>query len=499
MNESLPLVIVGSGPSGVAAAGALIEAGHRPLLIDSGHVPDPLALARKQAFLEQGAPPTNVQSAAGGDGRNNPGQKAWFSSFDAFTQPPDGHVDYAPNLAVRASYDRGGFSRVWGGTFAFHIDPRVWPQAAIPDEQDLALVRRLVPSSTTSWDLVGQPPQQGRVAGSMLSYDAMRRFVSHDRHGQWRVEPSRVAIDTRPDQPTVCRPCGLCLSGCPHDSIWYSGDTVQRWVREAKVQYASDTLVERIVPTAQSVRIHTRSAGAERVIEAARVYLAAGPIATGAILINSGVRDSLELLDTSTAFVAAMSMRRQTPSPGAHALSQWWVSSADNRFHAQVYAPSTLHVARLEERLPALSRAQAVTTRLAMRLHPVIAYLDPELSDRLTLSRRGGRVHVAGRTSEATTAVFGKYLSRLSRTFAKAGFVLPVRAAEIGEPGAGYHFGSSLPHGTDSDDLGRVAGIDRVHVVDGSVLPHIQVGSITPTIMANACRIARVSVRGDRP
>jgi hypothetical protein len=61
--------------------------------------------------------------------------------------------------------------------------------------------------------------------------------------------------------------------------------------------------------------------------------------------------------------------------------------------------------------------------------------------------------------------------------------------------GKSYHFGSTFPHqqpgvrgGTDR--WGRLPEWDRVHLVDGSVLPTLASTTFTLTVMANATRIA---------
>jgi choline dehydrogenase-like flavoprotein len=46
------------------------------------------------------------------------------------------------------------------------------------------------------------------------------------------------------------------------------------------------------------------------------------------------------------------------------------------------------------------------------------------------------------------------------------------------------------PSGLESDVLGRPAGLQRVFVVDASVLPSIPATTITLPVMANAHRIA---------
>jgi choline dehydrogenase-like flavoprotein len=49
---------------------------------------------------------------------------------------------------------------------------------------------------------------------------------------------------------------------------------------------------------------------------------------------------------------------------------------------------------------------------------------------------------------------------------------------------------SSTPTGFQTDTLGRPAGLQRVHLVDASVLPAVPATTITLSVMANAHRIA---------
>jgi len=63
-----------------------------------------------------------------------------------------------------------------------------------------------------------------------------------------------------------------------------------------------------------------------------------------------------------------------------------------------------------------------------------------------------------------------------------------------GQPGGGFHSGGSFPMSTEptgaqSDLAGRPHGLQRIHVVDSSVLPNIAASTITLSVMANAHRI----------
>jgi choline dehydrogenase-like flavoprotein len=62
-------------------------------------------------------------------------------------------------------------------------------------------------------------------------------------------------------------------------------------------------------------------------------------------------------------------------------------------------------------------------------------------------------------------------------------------------PGCGNHFGGSFPMsnnpaGLQTDILGRINGLDKVHIADSSIFPSISATTISLSVMANAHRIA---------
>lgn len=494
-------LVLGSGPSGVAVCAELIAAGCKPIMIDGGIEPDHHALTIKRQLATESPRSIAADSGHVEQAPASPGQKAWFGSYAPYEQPAVGRMRYRNNLQVRASYGVGGYSRIWGGTFAFHTDYSRWPRTAIPENVDIDRVRDLVPHGVTTWD-DANAGRTGYLPGAPASGESARRFMHADIEDAWNVQPSIVAISSDYLRPNACRGCGRCLTGCPYDSIWCAADQVQDWVRTGLLDYRPGFIVDRVSEIGETVVVQARDAsGSTTELRADRAYLACGPISTAGILINSGCATSVTIRDTATAFSAALRIGKPRPADPQthHGLSQWWVSRRDREdFLAQVYPPDVTHADKLLEKLPAGGRHfSRQANYLAGQLHPIISYLGCDDSDPLILRRSGGGIEVMGYTKKQTKAKFKAHLRELYRTLRKAGYLVPPGGTQFTPPGTGLHIGSSFPHGSATDQLGRLAGLARTHIVDASVLPFIQVGSITPTAMANAVRIARQSFHLD--
>ena len=101
---------------------------------------------------------------------------------------------------------------------------------------------------------------------------------------------------------------------------------------------------------------------------------------------------------------------------------------------------------------------------------------------------------INAKTKDAISRI-QKKLGKLSR---EAGVLPLTRFGRKGIAGSSCHGGSTFPMrdrptGLESDTLGRPAGLQRVFVVDASVLPSIPATTITLSVMANAHRIATES------
>ena len=99
------------------------------------------------------------------------------------------------------------------------------------------------------------------------------------------------------DGETGCRYCGMCLYGCPYDSIFNAGQQLKELIANGMVAYVRGVVVDRLSTTPDYIRIESRTVdgGAHRVFNAKKVFVAAGVLETARIVLNSVSRDFVSL------------------------------------------------------------------------------------------------------------------------------------------------------------------------------------------------------------
>jgi ferredoxin len=481
----LEYAIIGTGPSAVAAAAALIDAGLKPTFVDAGSLDN--GKVRFAKTLKIGHLKSEEPSQIG-----STGQKAWFGSYDPYLQKFETRMQFEETLNVRPSNAIGGFSRIWGATFEFWPADNRWPNQAKIDEIDFEKIKELMPLGEVSFEPAAKfLPGLAAASSSSRIY---RRLISQINNSNIVATPARLAIET--SGPNGCTHCLSCLDGCPQDSIWFSGSQIQKWLSNNQASLLEGLFVERINTRdgenqIQCVDINNNP----KTLFAKKVYLAAGAVGTANVVLNSRKMSKIEIKDTSTLFTAGLSWNKQPEKEQGHTLSQFWLNwRGKDQISAQVYAPNIGNLGRLTSRFKILKVFKSWLSPLLLRLHPIIIYLDESKSPTIVMEQTSEGIEVF----EGPNRDYKKFrklsISKVRETFLSGGLLVPPVGTDYSPAGTGYHFGASLPMGRLSDDLGRIQGWENVHIVDSSVLPYLNVGSITPTVMANAHRIARQSL-----
>lgn len=464
MTEPLPDLIIGSGPTGYAAALALISAGEPAVLMDFG---DELDFVRP--------PLRSIVS------KPDP-RSARALSY------PRSLVSTPGEIPLPLSSARGGLSLIWGAAVLERsaadcpeLEP-VFPGV----KNGYALLRRHV-------DLAGEDDRLGERfpwPDGTPSVPSSERFA-RIRHASLGLDAKDVVVGC----PRVairaegCTRCGLCLAGCPEGLFFDARRSLMDLEANGDVRFVQGPALA-LHQAGDHVEVSTPAGQ----VRARRVHLAAGPIGSPALLQRSGlVPRSLEVQDSAVFYVPIINQNRAAGDEQDYTAAQLLVaarSRGDDDFTLAVYESNPDFKERLARLLRVPERLVPFPGWLRTRMNAGIGFLSPEQSGALTLRFDGGRTWVQPRSPDGIRRAASEAARRAGRGLRELGLHPIATAVMVPPPGVGFHSGGALPLGGEHLDWdGSLRAAPAVHIIDATALPRIWAGSHTYTAMANAVRI----------
>lgn len=514
-------IVVGSGPSGLAAASALIARGRDVLMLDAGIEMDTNAadLRMRMGAQEPGDWAQNDREAIGSVRRSEKSDSIRpFGSDFLFRVPPEmTEFSGEDNLnagvhALRPSFAKGGLSNGWGASMLpYHAsDLADWPigladlaphyQAIAPMLGMAAVSDGLAEMFTGLRIEEDRPLPQSRQARELL-----------DRMEKKRNDLNQMGVHFGASRQAIapgCRACAMCLYGCPYGLIFNAGQQVERMVAQGALRYKSGVIATGFEETTNGVTLHSKQGR----YEGDRLFIASGVLPTAQMALRSlSLNDTWLTIKDSQHFYLPMLHRwsaGDTASAPHHTLAQafWEIDdpAVDTHIvHAQLYTYNDTYAPDMRNRFgPFAGVARPLIELLSRRLIVAQAFLhsdvSPAIGVRLAGSGDTGRLEYRRVENAATAGT----IERTKRKIAKAGMIagmLPLTPLlRPGSLGSSFHCGGTLPmrHAPEkgeTDTLGRPAGFSRTHIVDASVFPTIPAPTITFSVMANAHRIASLA------
>jgi choline dehydrogenase-like flavoprotein len=526
----MTFVVIGSGPAGVAAAHALVGAGHRVTMLDAG---ERIEAGRMDAFdALAGLEPDEWTPALSGPARDGfpvgirhvPLKPAYGSLFPYALADPDLPVTLE-NAELLPSLAYGGLSNSWGASILpfRQGDIEDWPIALAELEPHYEAVLRFVPLAGEHDELARILPLYCDSPGELRRGPQAQRLLRHLRAhagslglAGFSFGSSRLAVATGAEDPRRCRDSGMCLYGCPYRSIYNASHTLRTLIDGGGVDYRGGVYVDRLSEAngAVTVHLHRRGGGgggATEQLSAARVFVGCGVVSSTRLVLSSLGRTRLKRpLQDSQYFVIPMltpAASRVSFATQGNTLAQVYVELEDESIcsrsiHLQLYGYNDLILSALARRVPVdRARLERLLAPLLGRLVVVQGYLHSRDSPGLRIERYEGGVRILGDGGSLGVNRVKQITRRLAASARHLG-MLPLSAfVQMGHPGKSNHVGGSLPmrrrpRALETDTLGRLPIWERVHVVDASVLPSIPATTVTLSVMANAHRIADTVARG---
>jgi choline dehydrogenase-like flavoprotein len=519
-------IIVGSGPSGLALAKALTDAGRSYTLVDGGLEIEPEldrrvgAIALKPPWRwsqeDRALIKSKVVLSSGGVK-----EKKVFGSNFASSSPAGLKID-RNNANFYTSFARTGLANIWGAGLMpmASSDMTGWPISLSSLEPHYRGVMSFLPFAGHYDQLESDFPLYGNPHPHPLSSQALHAlaraapFSTQLRERGLTVGASRLAARFSPDSSkaegeSFCRSCALCMYGCAYRAIFSGQETLSQLISSGTCKYLPGYIVKTFSEDQGKVTIRgvdVSGAPGEPIV-GSRLVIAAGPFATAKIVLESLNLIAKEItVKTSDQFYQPLITSFRSPNitnEPMHTMSQvFWAlrdpSVSPYYIHSSLYMYNDMYLQTLQNLLgkfyPTL---KYFVTQFLERFCFSISYLHSDhsatlktqvINDSLRTLKVEGVINPASEEIIKKLKKKWRQLSRYTGMF-PAPFYNSQRL-----PGAGNHNGGSFPMRRSPKDLetstnGMLYGFERVHIADSSIMPSITASTITLSIMANAHRI----------
>jgi choline dehydrogenase-like flavoprotein len=505
-------LVIGSGPSGVSVAKALLARGRQVLMLDGGRRLEGSAQARRDRL-----------AAAGPESWSADDVKAWQTpQFDTpsgqvrrfgsdFAMVPGAETLVSPDrIGLRASHATGGLSNLWGSAVLPNRaeDIADWPIGIddlsphyravaefLPISGRVDALQTLFPTLSMQDRAPLTPSPQAERMLAHLDHQAARlaKLGAHAGAARLAVEPG-------------CQYCGQCLHGCPWGLIYTSGQTLDVLRHNPDFHYRTG-LVRQFEERPGHVTVTLEDG---KTLQADRIFVAAGVLETARLMLASSPNSAarLQLQDSQHFFLPSLHHWRAPRRPDRrpyHTLPQIFIELDDpavspHLVHAQVYTWNEFYAHDLINTYGSkLPGSTPLWRLLAQRLVVAQAFLHSAHSARIDLTMAAdGRLTPTVQGNDETEQIMARATARMGQVLKLAGLVPLSFARRPGDVGSSFHVGGSVPMAKtpgagQSDILGRPKGLSRVHLVDASCLPSIPATTITFSVMANAHRIGMLA------
>jgi ferredoxin len=251
------------------------------------------------------------------------------------------------------SYSRGGFGEIWGNGFTPYDIFELMPE----DSDDL-----YSPLLEAMKELLDRIPFSHSESELDYRFGKLENWSNSKTTTGINLHPLFVKFLNRRKKsktydllfgqpnllldPNKCTKCGLCLTGCPYGALFDPGEHVNKMIYSRKI--SSDRFIrgilKRIDLVETGVVVTYLVDGIETTQDFDEVILAAGPLSTALILINSGLLpDNFFVPDSQVFYGAFFSLRRFRREKESQEVGQivcYPLNKSEGDFQVTLYSPS---------------------------------------------------------------------------------------------------------------------------------------------------------------
>ncbi len=520
------VIIVGSGPSGVASALGFAENGIVPFVLDVGHeAPD--VTPPDMNFYDYRKINDAFEIMIGKDyevinhliDKKTSSPKVSSPYMQFVTRDAERISPVNESASVLQSFAKGGLASAWGSALYRCVDEDLIdiPVKASELSPYYDRLTREIGISGDDDDLTPFfGPTDGLLKPIKLSRKSSKLFSAYQKHKNKLnsegvfIGRSRLGLLTENHDDR---------SACDYHSLemWYPGlpyiytpeYTLKKLIKDNKVEYKSSIVVKNWSRENGCIVVHAQDIRDDSAVEfrCNKLVLAAGTINSTKIVLNSkkDFETTLPLKDNSLVqfpliFPSFIGSKLEKDALSLTNLNVIFdLTEPDMRLQGSLIELSSPARSVFYEKLPLAARDNLAFIRLFL---PALAVLFLYLPSR---KENEGRLKLGDDNKLEISNPHGKIdnsiLKKVAGAFVKMGALTHPLFVE--PPEHAIHYGGTLPMVTVPDSEyhcsteGELYGEPGVHVVDGSILSFIPAKNLSFTLMANAMRIADVISKKD--
>jgi choline dehydrogenase-like flavoprotein len=518
-------IIIGSGPSGISAAWALIKIGQKVTILDVGEElePENNSLRSRLASCEPNQwHESDIISYTKDKNRDNTDEARPFGSDFLFRDS----IKFFKNSSsdnltgLKPSFAKGGLSNGWGSSILPYRkeDIKDWPADTIDLAKHYDALSEFMPIASKIDDLHSLFPMQEIKKDTSVPLTAQaQRLLDNLNKNKKRLNQSGIYFGQARQAMSSkdCRQCAMCLYGCPYGVVYSTRNTLDQLILHSSVTYKKGYFVTKIKEHEDCVQIWAQDINNnnEQEFSASKVFVACGVIPSAKLMMNSleYFNKPIYMKDSQHFFLPMIHTWRSKKNLDTEkmtSLVQLFVEltdpdAVDKTAHIQIYTFNDFYAKDIKKRLGFFSKPLKPLINLLSR-HLIVAqgFLHSDYSSkievRLNKEHSIKNLKIQARTNPKMICTLKAIKKRLSRLALGVGLLPLLPLSRNGTAGSSFHCGATFPMkknpiGLESDTLGRIAGLKRVYIIDASVLPSIPATTITLSVMANAHRIAMES------
>jgi len=383
----------------------------------------------------------------------------------------------------------GGFSNVWGGT-VFE-----------PKEKEIAIYKSLgidikkyykkiisnafILSSDSTYPSYSMTYRDKNLLNNLKSLedDYFKTYFSKT----WLSNGSQNKLE----KVEICEFCGSYTWDCNGENIWSSKNFIKKQIELKKLNYLENTKL--VSFKEESTKVNCDLIKSNKCINKTydKVFLCSGVISTSLIIMNSTNLRELEVKNSDLLSIPFVNLYRKGKK--RHSLSDLFVHKITNESEVflQIYGFSRGLLNLANDAVPISRFIKKLPNFLFKNFGGIFMYLNQENSSSMKITKTSD-----GITFNPINANFdiNKELKAVRKYLLK-GKILPLYILKKNYKfGKSNHYGGQFSHAASSgeihtDRIGRLKNLKNVHILDSSVLPVINTGPLTITMMANSYRI----------